>query len=232
MDSAGDPPSTRRGCFLVVEGVDGAGKTTQIDALNRWLPGSGLMPAGARLVLTREPGGTALGVRLRELLLHPPADQAPAPSTELLLYAADRAQHVNGLIRPALERGDWVLCDRYTGSTLAYQGWGRGLAIDHIRQLQAIATEGLGADVTLWLDLPLEAALERRGRRSGEPDRMEASGRAFLARVCEGFEALSREHRWQRLDAGASPDRVQEAARAVLRRVLAPASPAADEPVP
>ena len=107
------------GRFIVLEGIDGCGKTTQIQHLVEWLPNSGLMPKGAAVVCTREPGGTPLGRSIRELLLHTADQEAPAPTAELLLYAADRAQHVETLIRPALERGDWVISDRFSGSTLA-----------------------------------------------------------------------------------------------------------------
>ena len=106
---------TRRGRFLVLEGIDGCGKTTQIEALKQWLPSSGLMPEGAQLLVTREPGGTALGQALRQLLLHPPGDAAPESTAELLLYAADRAQHVQQRIAPALEAGHWVLGERFVG---------------------------------------------------------------------------------------------------------------------
>ena len=197
--SAASPPLPGR--FLVLEGIDGCGKTTQLEALRQWLPGSGLMPAGARLLVSREPGGTALGQALRSLLLHPPEAAAPCPTAELLLYAADRAQHVAATIRPALEAGDWVLCDRFAGSTAAYQGYGRGLSLALIEQLEAIATDGLRADLTLWLDLPLALSLQRRQGRAA--DRIEASGEAFLARVCAGFGQLAAQRGWQTIDATA-----------------------------
>ena len=147
------------GRFIVLDGIDGCGKSTQLDHLLRWLPGSGLMPDGADLISTREPGGTPLGRAVRELLLHTRAEQAPAPTAELLLYAADRAQHVERLIRPALERGDWVISDRFSGSTLAYQGHGRGLDRQLIDQLERIATAGVQPDLTLWLTVPLAESL-------------------------------------------------------------------------
>ena len=171
-----------RGRFLVLEGIDGCGKTTQLKALADWLPASGLMPAGAQLITTREPGGTALGQALRQLLLHPPEEQAPATRAELLLYAADRAQHVQTRLEPALAAGDWVLSDRYCGSTTAYQGYGRGLDLDLITQLEQLATAGLQPDLCLWLELSPELAAERRSGQ--QQDRIEAEGLAFLARVC------------------------------------------------
>jgi dTMP kinase len=188
-----------RGRFLVLEGIDGCGKTTQIEQLRQWLPRSGLMPAGAQLVVTREPGGTELGQALRTLLLHPPGEAAPCSTAELLLYAADRAQHVQQRILPALEAGHWVLSDRFSGSTAAYQGYGRGLSLELIEQLSAIACRGLQPDLTLLLELPLQESLRRRGHRAA--DRIEASGEAFLARVCAGFHALSVQSGWQRVDA-------------------------------
>ena len=102
-----------KGRFIVLEGIDGCGKTTQLEHLVQWLPSAALMPDAAQLLRTREPGGTSLGLSVRELLLHTAADDAPAPVAELLLYAADRSQHVETLIRPALKRGDWVISDRF-----------------------------------------------------------------------------------------------------------------------
>ena len=200
------------GRFLVLEGIDGCGKTTQLKQLAQWLPVSGLMPAGATLHLTREPGGTPLGQALRELLLHPPQASAPSPTAELLLYAADRAQHVEQLIRPALVRGDWVLSDRFSGSTLAYQGDGRGLDVSTIRDLERIATAGVTPDLTLWLDLPIAESLRRRQTQTA--DRIEAEGTAFLARVAEGFRRLAAERGWAAVAADRTPDQVQQSIRA------------------
>ena len=200
------------GRFLVLEGIDGCGKTTQLKQLAQWLPVSGLMPAGATLHLTREPGGTPLGQALRELLLHPPQASAPSPTAELLLYAADRAQHVEQLIRPALVRGDWVLSDRFSGSTLAYQGDGRGLDASTIRDLERIATAGVTPDLTLWLDLPIAESLRRRQTQTA--DRIEAEGTAFLVRVAEGFRSLAAERGWAAVAADRTPDQVQQAIRA------------------
>ncbi len=202
------------GRFVVLEGIDGCGKTTQLQHLGQWLPTSGLMPAGARLLTSREPGGTPLGRALRELLLHPPADASPCSDAELLLYAADRAQHVAQVIRPALEAGDWVLCDRFSGSTAAYQGYGRGLPLERIAALEGFATGGLEPDLTLWLDLPLEESLWRRGGRAA--DRIEASGQAFLERVAAGFATLARQRGWQRVDALQSSEMVTQECQAAL----------------
>jgi dTMP kinase len=187
-------PTPARGRFVVLEGIDGCGKTTQLEALRQWLPTSGLMPPSAQLVVTREPGGTALGQALRELLLHPPDDCQPAPMAELLLYAADRAQHVAQVIRPALDRGDWVLCDRFTGSTAAYQGYGRWLDLEAIYALESIATGDLVPDLTLWLDVSLAESRRRRGGQLA--DRIEGEGVAFLGRVADGFLELTMQRDW------------------------------------
>lgn len=216
-------PARPRGRFLVLEGIDGCGKTTQLEHLRRWLPASGLLPAGAELIVTREPGGTPLGQALRQLLLHPPGEAAPGSGAELLLYAADRAQHVQQRIQPALEAGHWVLSDRFAGSTAAYQGYGRGLSLDLIDQLERIATGGLVPDLTLWLELPLAESLRRRGHRAA--DRIEASGEAFLARVCGGFAALAAGRGWHRLDGLQPAPQVSAAIEAVLRAFVARVHP-------
>ena len=202
------------GRFIVLEGIDGCGKTTQIKHLLEWLPNSGLMKKGAALVCTREPGGTPLGRSIRELLLYTADQEAPAPTAELLLYAADRAQHVETLIRPALERGDWVISDRFSGSTLAYQGYGRGLDRDLIQRLEQIATKGLQPDFTFWLSLSVQESLQRR--LGDKDDRIEAEGAAFLERVAQGFAQLAQQRSWCAVDAGQSASAV----RADLERQL------------
>lgn len=206
----------RRGKFLVLEGIDGCGKSTQLRALAAWLPTSGLLPAGASLVTSREPGGTALGLALRGLLLHPPEGHIPESRAELLLYAADRAQHVQQCIEPALRAGNWVLCDRFSGSTAAYQGYGRGLDLALIDQLEELATAGLRPDLCIWLELaPPVAAARRAGERE---DRIEAEGLAFLERVHGGFSALSVRPGWQRVNAIGSAAEVQERLQSLLRQ--------------
>jgi dTMP kinase len=205
-----------RGRFLVLEGIDGCGKSTQIEHLRRWLPQSGLMPPGADLLVTREPGGTDLGQALRQLLLHPPGALAPGHRAELLLYAADRAQHVQQCIEPALQAGNWVLSDRFSGSTAAYQGYGRGLSLELIDQLAVIACAGLVPDLTVLLELPLAESLRRRGHRPA--DRIEASGEAFLARVVGGFAALAHQPGWERIDASQSIAEVSEALQGLIHR--------------
>ena len=207
-----------KGAFIVLEGIDGCGKTTQLQALRDWLPLSGLMPPSARLIATREPGGTALGLALRQLLLHPPATVQPAPTAELLLYAADRSQHVAEVIRPALDRGDWVLCDRFTGSTAAYQGYGRGLNLEMIRALEYIATGGLQPDLTLWLDVSLAESCRRRG---GElADRIEGEGLAFLGRVADGFRILAHQRDWVCVNADQPVADVTTTCRNIIRNFI------------
>ena len=202
------------GRFIVLEGIDGCGKTTQLEHLVQWLPSSGLMPAGSALIQTREPGGTGLGRAVRQLLLHTRADEAPGPTAELLLYAADRAQHVETVIRPALMRGDWVISDRFSGSTLAYQGHGRGLDRQLIDQLERIATAGVQPDLTLWLTLPLEESLRRR--QGDQTDRIEAEGQVFLPRVIDGFAVIAEQRGWSAIAA----DRPLEAVSRALEREL------------
>jgi len=187
------------GKFIVFEGGEGSGKTTQIQRLRDWLLSdvsfNTLQEQGevGELKLTREPGGTALGKDIRQLLLTPRNREQDAQiysRAELLLYAADRAQHVQESIVPWLEAGHWVLCDRFTDSTVAYQGYGRQLNLALIHQLNEIATGGLRTDMTLWLNVSPSVGLGRMAQR-GEADRMEQAGRDFHQRVCEGFTALA-----------------------------------------
>ncbi|HIK34227.1 MAG TPA: dTMP kinase [Thermosynechococcus sp. M98_K2018_005] len=204
------------GLFIVLEGGEGAGKTTQMGAIATWLEERGWLAKlrsadiDPPLLLTHEPGGTPLGQGLRQLLLH--SDLEIDPLAELLLYAADRAQHVATSIRPQLQRGGIVLCDRYTASTVAYQGYGRGLNLQIIQQINQIATGGLGADLVLWLDLPVSVGLARTQRR-GTADRLEQNAVAFHERVRQGFIALAEAggDRWQRIDADHPSDQVSKA---------------------
>lgn len=206
------------GRFIVLDGIDGCGKSTQIRHLAQWLPVSGLMPSTAGLICTREPGGTPLGQSIRDLLLHTEADQVPSVTAELLLYAADRAQHVDTVIRPALLRGDWVLSDRFAGSTLAYQGYGRGLDHQLITRLESIATTGLVPDLTACLMVPVEVSLQRR--HGEKEDRIEAEGRAFLHRVADGFAVLAEQRHWCQLDAQKSVSQLSQALEQTLRETL------------
>ena len=197
-----------KGCFIVFEGIDGCGKTTQINELIKWLPNSGLMPPDAMLQITREPGGTFLGKALRELLLHPPPESTPEPLTELLLYAADRAQHVSEVILPALEKGNWVISDRFSGSTVSYQGYGRKLNLELINKLEVIATQGIIPDITFWLDLSINESLTRRNKRAS--DRIESEGNDFLKRVAVGFDSLAKQRKWIKIPAELNKETVSQ----------------------
>ncbi len=186
------------GRLIVFEGVEGGGKTTQLERSRQWLIESGwlafLQSNGwvQQLVVTREPGGTDLGKELRQLLLH--STQEPIQDrAELLLYAADRAQHVEGVLRPHLTANSLILCDRYTDSTIAYQGYGRGLDPALIEQLNQIATNGLQSNLTFWLDLDVKTGLARTHQR-GKADRIEQADLNFHERVQQGFAALAQAH--------------------------------------
>ena len=178
-------PQRRAGFFVTFEGVEGSGKSTHLRLLAR-----ALREAGREVVETREPGGTSLGQSLRDLLLTP-ASAAPDPLAELLLYCADRAQHAAEVIRPALAAGRIVLCDRFSDSTIAYQGYGRGLDLDTVDTLDARARGGLEPDLTFLLDCPAEAGLARALARSGAADRFEQESIAFHEAVRRGFHALA-----------------------------------------
>ena len=191
-----------RGKFIVFEGGEGSGKTTQIKSLHQWLEAEiktnetlKLLPTKDNfkgVKLTREPGGTPIGKQIRQLLLTPPdlSTASIASKTELLLYAADRAQHVEETLIPWLEAGYWVLCDRYTDSTVAYQGYGRQLNLALIHQLNQIATGELKSDLTLWLNVSPAVGLARMHQR-GQADRIEQAGNSFHQRVGDGFAALA-----------------------------------------
>lgn len=165
-----------RGLFVTLEGGDGSGKTTQAELLEQWL-----VELGRTVVRTREPGGTELGIEVREIVLHHRGDIAPR--AEALLYAADRAHHVATVVRPALERGHVVIQDRYVDSSVAYQGAGRVLDPREVRQLSEWATEGLMPDLTLLFDLPPEVARKRLDGVRTRYDRLESEAETFHDRV-------------------------------------------------
>lgn len=197
------------GLFIVFEGPEGSGKTTQLWRLYRRL-----RRAGIPVVRTREPGGTILGERLRRLLKG--TRESPVPEAELFLFLAARAQLVNTVIRPALAAGRVVLCDRYSPSTLAYQAYGRGLPLERVAAADRLATGNLRPDLVVLLDLPVEAGLARRGRPG--TDRFEAEDLEFHRRVRLGYLELARSdpERWLVLDAQAPPG---ELARKIWARV-------------
>jgi dTMP kinase len=171
------------GLFITFEGGDGCGKTTQIKLLDEYLRNKGY-----KTLLTREPGSKGLGVKLREILLN--YDGEVSPTCESFLFLADRAQHVDCIIRPALEQGVIVLCDRHTDSTVAYQGYGRGLDLERIYHLNKIATGGLKPNLTIVLDVDVETSQKRVG---AEKDRMESAGIEFFQKVRKGFLEIAKQ---------------------------------------
>ena len=178
-------PHAGPGRFLAFEGPDASGKSTQIKLL-----AERLRSMGVDVVVSREPGGTAVGARIRSLVLdHSDEGAVLSPRAEALLMAADRAQHVAEVIRPALEAGRTVLCDRYLGSSIAYQGVGRGLGAEPIERLSLWATEDLVPTLTIVIRIPVEVSLVRLAAQ-GSPDRLESLGPAFVGRVNEGYEQL------------------------------------------
>jgi len=200
--------------FITFEGIEGAGKTTQALRVRDWLAAE----RGHRVILTREPGGTAVGDQIRDILLRP--DNRLRPETELFLLLASRRELCEGVIRPALGRGDTVIADRFGDSSVAYQGYGRGLGADTVRRLVDIATGGLRPDCTILLDVDPAAGLERclqvrkTEKRGGSRDRMEKESLAFFERVRAGYLEM----------AGREPDRfhvvkVTEEAEATFRKV-------------
>lgn len=203
-----------QGRFITFEGGEGAGKSTQLTRAAAWLRERGL-----EVVVTREPGGTPRAERLREILLERAAEPMPA-SCELLLMFAARATHLENLVRPAVRRGAWVLCDRYTDATYAYQGGGRRLPVAQIDALAAIVHPDFAPDLTLLFDLPVEAGLERARRRNASdgPDRFEAEQRGFFERVRTTYLELARREpaRFRVIDAGAAIEDVEAAVRVAL----------------
>ena len=195
-----------KGKFIVIEGIDGSGKTTQINQLSKWINGTDLIPKNNQLVITREPGGTELGKAIRTLLLNTSREINPDSVAELLLYAADRAQHVNQIIRPSLNKGDWVISDRFCGSTLAYQGYGRNLDMKLIKDLEIIATQGIYPDITFLLDISVDESIKRRSSRKN--DRIEQEGREFLSNVSLGFKELSKDNNWKVICASNSKEEI------------------------
>ncbi len=203
------------GLFITLEGPEGAGKST-----NREFLAAHLRAAGLEVQLTREPGGTPLAERIRELLLAP-SDESMAVDTELLLMFAARAQHLEQVIRPALERGAIVLCDRFTDATYAYQGGGRGVPLARIAELEAFVQGPLRPDLTLVFDLPVEVGLARAAAR-GQLDRFEREGQGFFEAVRQAYLARAKAdpQRYEVIDASQSLAEVQNRLLAGLPRWL------------
>ncbi|WP_415891388.1 dTMP kinase [Neptuniibacter sp. SY11_33] len=193
-----------KGRFITVEGTEGVGKSTNIEYLCQLLRDRGI-----EIILTREPGGTPLAEELRELLLSP-RDECVSEDTELLLMFAARAQHIENIIRPALERGAWVISDRFTDATYAYQGGGRDVDLEHIAMLERIVQHGLHPDMTLLLDLDVEIGLQRASKRS-EPDRFEQEKLDFFHKVRNMYlsRAAAEPNRFSVIDASKSIPEVQ-----------------------
>lgn len=207
-----------KGLFVVFEGGEGAGKTTQLQLLEDWLAGT-----GRALLRTREPGGTEIGERIRTLLLEHGQGEVDA-RTEALLFAASRAAHVAQKIMPALQAGKVVLCDRYIDSSLAYQGAGRGLGVGEVAEINAWATQGLQPEVTVLLDLDPALSAQRRAARDGGAvgDRIESADIAFHAALRQAFldRAAEAPHRYLVLDATQSPEAIHAEVRSHIEAWL------------
>ena len=202
--------------FITLEGPEGSGKSSQLPALAEFLRN-----ADYQVVETREPGGTAVGDQIREVLMNL-ENVTIVPRTEILLFLAARAQHVEGLIKPALKAGKIVLCDRFGDSTLAYQGYGHQTDLDTLRSLLDFSTGGLKPDLTLLLDVPIDEGFKRKRGNSVEWNRLDAYAEAFHRRVRHGYLALAKDEpeRWLIIDAAQDKEKVQEAMRsAVINRL-------------
>ncbi|GAB4357597.1 MAG: dTMP kinase [Gammaproteobacteria bacterium] len=208
-------PTMKTGKFITVEGGEGAGKTTNLKVIETCL-----REAGIEVVMTREPGGTYLGEEIRNLLLEK-REEAMSPAAELLLIFAARAEHLAKVIRPALNRGQWVVCDRFTDATYAYQGGGREMGFELIAELEQSVQGELRPDATLVFDVPVSVGLERAGRRS-EADRFEQEGASFFERVRETYLRRAAEHpeRYRVIEAGRTLPEVQGEVREVVERLL------------
>jgi dTMP kinase len=193
--------------FITFEGIDGVGKSTQLDLLQGWLE-----DRGSEVVRTLEPGGTELGQEIRHLLLHRKGDVAAR--AEALLYAADRAHHVATKIRPALAEGKVVLSDRYFDSSVAYQGAARELVVEEVRNISLWAVDNLIPDLTVLLDLDAQAAIQRRNKTGTEPDRLEREKVDFFERARSQYLELAKEPRFLVVDATLSIDEIQQQIRA------------------
>lgn len=191
-----------KGLFITFEGVDGCGKTTQINLLSEYL-----QKQGYEVLLTREPGGKGLGEKLREILLN--YDGEVSDRCESFLFLADRAQHIDIIVNPAVQQGKIVLCDRHTDSTVAYQGYGRGLDIETINNLNSIATNGMKPDLTFIFDIDTETSMKRVGKNQ---DRMESAGIEFQTKVRNGYLEIAKQEpeRVKVIDATKSIEEIHE----------------------
>lgn len=213
----------RSGKFITLEGGEGVGKSTQVDAVR-----AELHAAGIEVVVTREPGGTPRAERIREMLLTR-GDESMPESCELLLMFAARATHLHNLIRPSLQRGIWVVCDRFTDASYAYQGYGRGQSLETIAQLERWVQQDLQPDLTLLFDAPVALAMQRARARNqslgqAHSDRFEAEENAFFERVRQGYQtrAAAQPERFRTIDASQPLAVVTESVRASIRHFLTP----------
>ena len=204
--------------FITLEGPEGSGKTSQIPALAEFIK-----DAGYEVIVTREPGGTPVGDQIREVLMNL-KNVSIVPRTEILLFLAARAQHVESVIRPALELGKVVLCDRFGDSTLAYQGYGHNTDLPTLRSLLDFSTGGLKPDLTLLLDIPVSKGIERKQDNCSEWNRLDAYAVAFHERVRQGYLALANEepNRWVVINAAHDKEKVQESMRQAVMQRLSP----------
>ncbi len=204
-----------KGRFITVEGTEGVGKSTNMAFIESWLKDS-----GKELIITREPGGTPLGEKLRDVLLDA-KEQSMCDDTELLLMFAARAQHLQEVILPAIDAGKWVLCDRFTDSTYAYQGGGRGIEMDRIAQLEQWVQGDRRPDMTIILDLPVDVGLERAGKRSA-PDRFELEKHDFFNKVRDTYlaRAAANPERYEVIDASPSMTEVQQSIQSILEKMV------------
>jgi len=210
-----------KGFFITLEGIDGCGKTTQARLLAEHLAGKGMS-----VVRSREPGGTGIGLKIRSILLDP-GHNGMNPVTEMLLYSADRAQHISEVIEPALASGKVVICDRFADATTAYQGYARGIDLDLVGTLEEIATRGCSPDLTVLLDIPVEEALGRAiGRNNthgtGHEGRFEEESAAFHEKVRQGYLAIAQcePERVKIIDATGSVEEIQARIRAAVDKVI------------
>jgi len=207
--------STNKGQFITIEGTEGVGKSTNMAFIEQWLNAKGI-----ELVVTREPGGTELGEKLRDVLLDA-KETSMCDDTELLLMFASRAQHIQQIIQPALNAGKWVLCDRFTDATYAYQGGGRGIDVERIAQLEQWVQGDLRPNKTLILDLQVDLGLERAGKRS-EPDRFELEKHTFFKNVRDTYLSRAKQNpnQYHIIDASPEIDEVQKSIAAVLEKMV------------
>ena len=201
-----------KGLFITIEGVDGCGKSTQLDLLQKYLEDKGF-----EVVITREPGAKGLGEEIRKLLLH--YDGYISPKCEAFMFLADRAQHIDTIIKTAVTEGKIVLCDRHTDSTVAYQGYGRGEDIEKLKYLNNLATGGFVPDLTLIYDVDIETTLKRRGN---DRDRMEQAGKDFQIKVQNGYKKIAENEpdRVKIIDAKPDIDTVFEQTKKTVEQLI------------